>query len=47
MKHPGTSVYVTEDDLNRARALIRLSPVREVTDTEAIMEMIEILRVLR
>ena len=36
--------YVSEDDLNAARALSGLSPVREVTDAEAVMEMIEILR---
>ena len=36
--------FVTEDDLNRARALTGLSPVKEVADTEAVTEMIEILR---
>ena len=36
--------YVTEDDLNTSRALAGLSPVKEVADTEAVMEMIEILR---
>ncbi len=36
--------YITEDDLNKARALAGLSPVREVADTEAVIEMIEILR---
>jgi hypothetical protein len=36
--------FVTEDDLNRARALTGLSPIREVADTEAVTEMIEILR---
>jgi hypothetical protein len=36
--------YVTEDDLNKARAMAGLSPVREVADTEAVTEMIEILR---
>ena len=36
--------YVSEDDLNAARALAGLSPVREVADTEAVTEMIEILR---
>lgn len=36
--------YVTEDDLNNARALVNLSPVREVAETESITEMIEILR---
>jgi hypothetical protein len=36
--------YVTEDDLNTTRALAGLSPVKEVADAEAVMEMIEILR---
>lgn len=36
--------YISDDDLNRARALAGLSPVREVSDAEAITEMIEILR---
>jgi DNA-binding ferritin-like protein (Dps family) len=36
--------YVTEDDLNTARALAGLSPVKEVSDAEAVTEMIEILR---
>jgi hypothetical protein len=36
--------YVSEDDLNKARALAGLSPIREVADTEAVTEMIEILR---
>jgi hypothetical protein len=36
--------YITEDDLNKARALAGLSPIREVADTEAVTEMIEILR---
>jgi len=36
--------YITEDDLNKARALVGLSPIREVADTEAVIEMIEILR---
>ncbi len=36
--------FLTENDLNKARALANLSPVREVADTEAIYEMIEILR---
>jgi hypothetical protein len=36
--------FVTEDDLNAARALAGLSPVREVADAEAVTEMIEILR---
>ncbi len=36
--------YVSEDDLNKARAMAGLSPVREVGDAEAVTEMIEILR---
>ena len=36
--------FVTEDDLNMARAVSGLSPIRDVVDTEAITEMIEILR---
>ena len=36
--------YVSDDDLNAARALAGLSPVRETADAEAVMEMIEILR---
>ena len=36
--------YISDDDLNRARALAGLSPVREVGDAEAITELIEILR---
>jgi hypothetical protein len=36
--------YVTEEDLNLARAVGGLSPVKEVVDAEAIMEMIEMLR---
>lgn len=36
--------YVSEDDLNTARALAGLSPVKEVADAEAVTEMIEILR---
>jgi hypothetical protein len=35
---------IVEEDLNRARALTGLSPVKDVADTEAITEMIEILR---
>jgi hypothetical protein len=38
--------YVTEDDLNTARALAGLSPVKEVADAEAVTEMIEILRTM-
>jgi DNA-binding ferritin-like protein (Dps family) len=36
--------YISDDDLNAARALAGLSPVREAADTEAVTEMIEILR---
>ncbi|NLJ43791.1 MAG: hypothetical protein GX431_09035 [Bacteroidales bacterium] len=36
--------FVNDDDLNAARALAGLSPVREVSDAEAVTEMIEILR---
>lgn len=36
--------FITEDDLNKARALAGLSPIREVADSEAVTEMIEILR---
>ncbi|NMC38587.1 MAG: hypothetical protein GYA41_09715 [Bacteroidales bacterium] len=36
--------YVTEDDLNRARAMTGLSPVKDVTETEAVTELIEIIR---
>ena len=36
--------YITGDDLNRIRPLLGLSPVRDTVDTEAIVEMIEILR---
>jgi hypothetical protein len=36
---------ITTKDLNRVRALSGLSPVKNTTDTEAITEMIEILRV--
>jgi hypothetical protein len=37
--------FVSEDDLNQARAVIGLSPVKDVIDAEAITEMIDILRV--
>jgi hypothetical protein len=37
--------YISEDDLNTARALAGLSPIREVADAEAVTEMIEMLRV--
>ncbi|MCJ7446781.1 MAG: hypothetical protein MUO72_03730 [Bacteroidales bacterium] len=36
--------FISEDDLNKARALAGLSPIREVADAEAVTEMIEILR---
>ena len=36
--------FVTVDDLNKIRALLFLSPVKDSVDTEAITEMIEILR---
>jgi hypothetical protein len=35
---------VTDDDLNKARALAGLSPVKEVADAEAVAELIEVLR---
>jgi hypothetical protein len=35
---------VTGDDLNKVRPLLGLSPVKDALDTEAILEMIEILR---
>lgn len=36
--------YITGDDLNSVRPLLGLSPVKDAVDTEAIVEMIEILR---
>ena len=36
--------FITSDDLNRVRPLLGLSPIRDPIDTEAITEMIEILR---
>ena len=36
--------FVTEGDLNIARSIAGLSPIKNVTETEAIAEMIEILR---
>ena len=36
--------FVTEEDLNMARAVSGLSPIKDIVDTEAITEMIEILR---
>lgn len=37
--------YITGNDLNRVRSLLGLSPVKDTLDTEAVTEMIEILRV--
>ena len=37
--------FVTADDLNQIRELLGLSPIKDPLDTEAITEMIEILRV--
>ncbi len=37
--------YISADELNRVRALVSLSPVKEIADTEAITEMVELLRV--
>jgi hypothetical protein len=36
--------FISDDDLNAARALAGLSPVREAADAEAVTEMIDILR---
>lgn len=36
--------YISRDDLNKARALLGLSPVRDPGEAEAITEMIEMLR---
>lgn len=36
--------YITENVLNEARSVARLSPIREIAETEAITGMIEILR---
>lgn len=36
--------FITEEDLNISRAIAGLSPVRDIFDTEAITEMIEMLR---
>ena len=38
--------FITGDDLNRVRPLLGLSPIKDPVDTEAITEMIEILREL-
>ena len=37
--------FITGDDLNKARILLGLSPIKDTIDTEALTEMIEILRV--
>lgn len=37
--------YISKEDLNEARALAGLSPVKGIADVEAITEMIEMLRV--
>jgi hypothetical protein len=37
--------FISTDELNRVRVLLNLSPVKDNVDTEAITEMIEILRV--
>lgn len=36
--------FITREDLNNARKLLGLSPVKTTADAEAIMEMIEVLR---
>jgi len=36
--------YISNDDINKVRPLLGLSPVKDTLDTEAISEMIEILR---
>jgi hypothetical protein len=36
--------YITGDDLNRTRALLGLSPIKNTAEAEAITEMIEVLR---
>jgi hypothetical protein len=36
--------FITGDDLNRVRSMLGLSPIKDPVDTEAITEMIEILR---
>jgi hypothetical protein len=36
--------FITGDDLNRVRPLLGLSPIKDSVDTQAITEMIEILR---
>lgn len=36
--------YITEEDLNKARSIAKLSPIKEVAESEAISEMIDLLR---
>ena len=36
--------YINKDDLNKVRILLGLSPVKNTIDSEAVLEMIEILR---
>jgi hypothetical protein len=36
--------YINKNDLNKVRILLGLSPVRDTIDSEAVLEMIEILR---
>jgi hypothetical protein len=36
--------FITEEDLNTSRAMAGLSPIKEIFDTEAITEMIELIR---
>ncbi len=36
--------YISKEDMNKARALAGLSPVKDIADVEAITKMIEILR---
>jgi hypothetical protein len=36
--------YITEEDLNISRAIAGLSPIKDIFDTQAITEMIEMLR---
>jgi hypothetical protein len=37
--------FISEEDLNKTRALAGLSPIKEVADTEAVVKMVELLRV--
>jgi hypothetical protein len=36
--------FISRNDLNKARALLRLSPIKDPAEAEAITEMIEMLR---